>query len=247
MIRKVLWTGGWDSTYRVLDLILNKKVSVKPYYIIDERRRSTKMELKTMKLVKEMVKKVDNNAALRILETEIIHRNVIPKNKKLTESYRSLVKESHLGDQYDWLARYTYFLGINDLELCVHKDDTVEGFINKDVELIEIQNDKYYKLNKKPSKPELIIFSNYHFPLFDMTKLDMEKKAKDKGFNHIMEVTWFCHSPIKNKPCGMCNPCKYTKEEGLERRVPKVTILRKLYRTASNKWRGLKRRLKNIV
>lgn len=238
-----MWTGGWDSTYRLLDLVLVKNKTVQPYYVLDERRASTEMEMLTMKKIKDMIKKIDNALSNKILETVIIDRNNIPENEGITSAYIKLKEQSHLGDQYDWLARYTDSLGIKDLELCVHADDTVEGFIKNDVKLIEQDNDKYYKLVEQPSQPELNIFSYYHYPLFDKTKLDMEKQAKKNGFDHIMEITWFCHSPYKGRPCGMCNPCKYTREEGLGRRVPNPTLIMKTQRRVEQRISGLKRRL----
>ncbi len=30
----VLWTGGWDSTFRVLDLVLHQKATVQPHYLL---------------------------------------------------------------------------------------------------------------------------------------------------------------------------------------------------------------------
>ena len=39
-IKKVLWTGGWDSTFRVLYLVLVEKCQVQTYYIIDPFRWS---------------------------------------------------------------------------------------------------------------------------------------------------------------------------------------------------------------
>lgn len=49
----------------------------------------------------------------------------------------------------------------------------------------------------------------------------MGKIAEENGFGSIMEMTWFCFAPTWRKtPCGYCNPCKYTREEGLGRRVP---------------------------
>lgn len=242
MNNNVLWTGGWDSTYRVLDLVINKKKVITPFYILDENRKSTKMELKTMQLIRNMVEKEDGQASDRINDLIIINKNSIPPNNKITDSYKKLSKESHLGAQYDWLARYTNSIGISDLELCIHADDTVEDFINNDVELVENGEDKYYKLQKHLSKPELFIFSYYHYPLFDMTKINMEEQAKISGFDHIMEITWFCHSPNKDQPCGMCNPCKYTKEEGLGRRVPKPSTLFKIKRKIYGKLNGLRKK-----
>ena len=242
---KVLWTGGWDSTFRILDLILNKKVSVQPYYILDEDRKSTRMELHTMDNIRTMIYQMNDKLANNLATLKIIKINNIPKNEGITQSYKVLSSQSHLGSQYDWLARYCEYNNISALELCIHNDDTVEGFIKNDVTLVDENIDKYYILNNETTQPELSIFSYYHYPLFDMTKLDMERCAQKSGFGHIMEETWFCHSPIGNKPCGMCNPCKYTKEEGLGRRVPNPTVFMKVRRKLGSKWKGLKRKLRH--
>lgn len=59
----------------------------------------------------------------------------------------------------------------------------------------------------------------------------MLKIAEKHGFDDIMEETWFCHTPTKDgKPCGMCNPCKYTREEGLGRRGPNPSLYRRTRR-----------------
>lgn len=34
----LLWTGGWDSTFRVLQLLLCSRDAVQPHYIIDPER-----------------------------------------------------------------------------------------------------------------------------------------------------------------------------------------------------------------
>ena len=56
--------------------------------------------------------------------------------------------------------------------------------------------------------------------LFDMTKRHMQAEARLSGFDDLMNLTWFCHRPRKGAPCGTCNPCIYTIEEGLGERVP---------------------------
>ena len=55
MLHNVLWTSGWESTYRVVDLILNKKEEVQPYYILDNKRVSSKVEINTMKKIKRKI------------------------------------------------------------------------------------------------------------------------------------------------------------------------------------------------
>ncbi len=51
----LLWTGGWDSTFRLLELLLVKGKVVQPYYIIDADRNSTGMELRTMEELKRRI------------------------------------------------------------------------------------------------------------------------------------------------------------------------------------------------
>lgn len=224
-IPKVLWTGGWDSTFRVLDLVLNREKTIQPHYILDNARRSTPVEIATMQRIRQMVKEMDRSAGERILNTLTMEIDKVPKNENTTSHFKRLLSISHLGSQYDWLARYAGLLGTKDLELCIHKDDKAEWFLRNDIRLIESNGESHYELVDTPSLAALNIFSCYRFPILDMTKTDMENKARQGGFLHIMEETWFCHSPTKEgKPCGICNPCKYTKSEGLARRVPSPSI-----------------------
>ena len=68
---------------------------------------------------------------------------------------------------------------------------------------------------------EYAVFSCFRFPVFSLTKVDMHALSQKAGFDDIMELTWFCHAPRPNfRPCGICNPCLYTMEEGLSRRIP---------------------------
>jgi len=118
-MRHVLWTGGWDSTYRVLDLVIIKSIDVQPYYIIDEQRSSTKKELETLELIKEELFNIDNKYESCIKKTVFIHKKEIPRNNEITAAYNRLRQISFIGSQYDWLARYMWSAGIK-LDLSVH-------------------------------------------------------------------------------------------------------------------------------
>src|SRR5699024_11869728 len=117
--------------------------------------------------------------------------NDITKNEEITQAYKVLSSQSHLGSQYDWLARYCEYNNISSLELCIHNDDTVEGFIKNDVTLVDENIDKYYVLNNETTQPELSIFSYYHYTLFDMSKLDIESSVQERGFGHLYIEIWF--------------------------------------------------------
>ena len=145
----------------------------------------------------------------------------ISKNEIITSYYKKLLSRSHIGSQYEWLARYVDSMGINNLELCNHKDGTIYNFIKDDVYFVEEENDSYYKMKEELLRPELRMFKKFRFPILDLTKIDMGEIAKKSGFFDIMQETWFCHRPTRRgTPCGWCNPCKVTREQGLSNRVP---------------------------
>src|SRR5690625_188135 len=97
-MKNVLWTGGWDSTFRVLDLIFNKKENVQPYYIIDEHRPSTSIELRTMDDIRKMIKLKDKIAAQRLKKLKTVDKIDIKNDYEITNAYSRLTHLSHLGD-----------------------------------------------------------------------------------------------------------------------------------------------------
>src|SRR5690606_24779131 len=115
-----------------------------------------------------------------------------------------------LGSQYDWLARYAYANELSDLELSVHVDDIAYFFLKGHV---EPNNDGSWRLKAEVSGPESI-FSRFTYPLLEISKTEMKELASRHGFIDILELAWFCHRPASGMPCGTCNPCIYTIEEG---------------------------------
>lgn len=59
---KILWTGGWDSTFQLLRLLFLDKQPVEPYYLIDEERPSTGIELLTMKRIRQSINEMDDSS-----------------------------------------------------------------------------------------------------------------------------------------------------------------------------------------
>lgn len=224
----LLWTGGWDSTYRLLDLAIVKKKVVQPYYIIDEQRKSIEYEQKSMEKIKILIEKLDVDAYHRILKTETVMKCKIHEKHEIKKKYNNIIKSFNLGTQYVWLGSFADENNLT-LDLCIEKDTRPFNLIKEVVLKIEDDDDVFYVLNEISYDSDLQIFKYYKFPLLYMTKLEMEQKATEMGFKHIMDETWFCHNPINGKPCGTCNPCKDAKEEGLGRRVPehtKITLIK---------------------
>lgn len=216
----LLWTSGWDSTYRLIDLISKGKI-VQPYYIHFKMRKSSPMELKTMENIVAYIRTKDNSLKNNILPIKIIDAESIAKVKEIEDSYNRLLEIDYLGNQYIYISSFARNNGINDLELSIHIDDRAYKFIEDYVVLKEGNGESVYEIPESTQGDAAVIFKGLRFPLLHISKVEMEKKAREKGFSDVLEMTWFCHTPTKNgEPCGTCAPCIYTIEEGLGRRVP---------------------------
>ena len=58
---KVLWTGGFDSTYRIVELSM-RDVTIQPVYVKYSRRKSMECELKAMDDIKFISAKRENKS-----------------------------------------------------------------------------------------------------------------------------------------------------------------------------------------
>lgn len=249
---RLLWTAGWDSTYRLLSSLLVRRKSVQPYYLIDPGRKSTPNELSAMEEIAGAVARQHPGAASLLRKPIVSGVADLRPDADITARFERLRARSHLGGQYDWLARFATQQGLTDLELAIHVDDRAAGFLRPYVVTDGQPDDPFYRLRDDPLDPDLRLFERFRFPVFAVTKRQMQREARDRGFLDLMEMTWFCHLPTPDgKPCGRCNPCRYTIDEGLARRVPLNTRLRQHRKRivqrikqplgAVARWAGLKR------
>ncbi|WP_019674630.1 hypothetical protein [Arsukibacterium perlucidum] len=221
----IFWTGGWDSSFRVLQLS-SKDVIIQPIYL-DDNRTSVDYELKAIdKIANFIAKQKTTNCTL--LELKIIDTKDVYLNDKITSSYNRLLEKKSMGSQYDWLARFS--IAFKGIELCIHEEDRASIFKEKCAIYKKI-SDKvkgdYYVLDDSLSSDDMsVVFGNYHFPLLKTTKLDMKHEAECNGYIDILNQSWFCFTPINGKACGLCNPCIYTIKNGMQYRFNLAALLR---------------------
>jgi hypothetical protein len=231
----LLWTGGWDSTYRLLDLVLLRGVRVQPYYVLDTARRSSLVELATMQRIRRSVAALSAAKGDLIEPTAITCIADIAPNADITRRYESLKSRSFLGSQYDWLARYVTQFQLEGLELSVNAASTPRTagaayLLKNNVEPVEAPaGQTNWRLREESRNGDLSIFSHFLFPVLFATKADMERWSEERGFRHIMAQTWFCQRPIRGKPCGLCSPCQYLIRDGLSRRLPPIARIRSFF------------------
>ena len=248
----VLWTGGLDSTFRILELS-QLPVVIQPYYIWDQTRGSIKQELRAMKRIAADVRLHPQTKA-SLLPIKIIHDAEIAKNAAITHAWKILHERYSLGSQYDYLARFAFQHGLKlevGLESSARSKATTAINSESNIVLNNINTGgekvSFYQIDESASSPEgILIFQNLILPasLWHMSKLDEVEAYRAWGYGDTITKTWFCHRPVFGLPCGHCNPCKDCLNEGLAFRVPRLGYY---LGTCRMYLFGILRRIKRVV
>ncbi len=228
---RLFWTGGWDSTYRLLQLLFLKKI-VQTYYIIDPSRLSVRHELKAMQLIKQMIFKRYNETRGLLLPTVFYELDSIEPIFEIIKAYQNITKYTSIGSQYKWLAEFALEYRFM-IELCVEKGVGRMNELLKPV-LVKTETEglSYYKVDDSLADKDIYaLFGRFRFPVFGIDKHEMSEVALKENFIDLLEQTWFCHRPLSNgKPCGICTPCTQIMKENMRYRMPFISRCRYYFR-----------------
>ena len=249
-IINILWTGGLDSTFRVLELS-REEVTIQPYYLASVNP-STRYEINAILRITERIM-ARPGTKCTLLPLVVVHISQIKTNEEITAAWEKLHESSRLGSQYDWIARFADQFNLT-LELGIEKD-----FKESTIQRCLSQNGGYSILesgeaviSENGTEEAKRVFKNMRFPLplFNMTKEDEIAQYKKWGASNILNRTWFCYRPVDGKPCGLCDPCQTYIEVGLGNRIPKnrrrLYYLRKNHNKLFNFIRNLKHRIRSL-
>jgi hypothetical protein len=219
----LLWTSGWDSTFRLLQLVLTHKYPVRPFYVLDPARLSMTTEVRTIERIKDALLAEHPECKDLLSPTHFALKSDIPPNAAISTAIAALRAKNGIGDQYDCLARFAAQFD-EPLELSIERyigrGDKWRKMLSEHVTKKESAAGAYFQLTS-PVDRELEVLSVFRFPLFEYTKLDMQTIAQEQGYANLLELTWFCHKPMTDgSACGTCAPCCTTREDGLGRRIP---------------------------
>lgn len=215
----VLWTGGWDSTFRVLQLATADAGVIQPYYLLFKDRASSSREKQAVHEIRALFEESHPEAAGRVRQPETIEVDTLAADRDIEAALQALQNQGELGDQYSWLSRFSHQYGINGLELSIHLDDKAAAFVTPYAR--RCTGHDSFELVATAPEPLRVVFGRFRFPLLQRTKRAMDLEARALGITPHLDRTWFCHWPTKfGQPCGTCHPCRYTMEEGLSRRIP---------------------------
>lgn len=221
---KILWTGGWDSTFRIVELS-RKEVEIQPIYVLDPNRKSYEYEKIAMKNIIEALKKKEKTKA-KILEVKEIKLEDIPQDNEITEAYNKIYEETGLGSQHEWLARLGKQIPGMEIgtEYAEPESSRIINSIKKFTKM-EFTEEGIGVINKEQSTKEgCLVLGNFRYPIIKKTELDMLELIKEWNDQDVMKLIWFCHSPVNGKPCGICHPCNVKIESNMEFLLPKKSL-----------------------
>ncbi len=209
-VHHVFWTGGQDSTFRVLQLLATTNHVIQPHYMV-RHEEQTGNEIDTMTIIRREALKKYPEWRSRFLPTTYTNVDRVPSYEDINEKIADMRKTMRVHEQYKALASYCRAAGITSVDLSyeLDRDDNLEkNFI------------KTYFGAKFP-------FECFQNPLMEMTKKDCYEYAKAHGWDDLLNLIWFCRRPIKKiKPCGRCGPCTDTVNNGMGFRLPFRSRLR---------------------
>jgi hypothetical protein len=224
----LLWTGGWDSTFRLLQLLLLRGRTVQPYYLIDSPRLSTGTELLTMARLKQRLFAEHPETRTLLLPTRFHDVFDVRPDAAITAAFAHVHQRTFLGPQYETLARFCAQIGIRGEVCLVRGMGRGATLLAKIASRMSADEDASYQVDEvHAGSDEYTLLRWFEFPTLGLGKPDMQTIARKEGFEALMHMTWFCHRPRRNfRPCGVCNPCLYTMRGGMASRFPFTSRLR---------------------
>ena len=202
----LFWTGGWDSTFRLVQLLVTTDKMVQPHYII-RHEESTGIEINTMSSIQRKISRGYPDIRSRLLPTIFIDRGLIKKFEDEDSQIDELREHYKINEQYIIMAQYCRQFGINEIEVSL---TSISG---------EMESFKYFK--------KVGLFNCFKYPLIDISKKEMLEIAKKNGWDELLNLTSFCRRPIvKIKPCGTCGPCHDAVISGLGYRLPLISRIK---------------------
>lgn len=214
---RLLWTGGWDSSFRLCQLSRIEGADVQPVYIHHPQRPSSGLEQQAMsKILKAVRLKKETKALIR--DVEIVEYFSISVPGYIDEAYERLCQRfPKLGGQYRWIAAYAaLYPGIELGEEHYYSvPGTLYSIFNAAGGLKFDENGYGYLPSDIADTDIAAIFSNYSYPIARYREVDMRQLIEEWHYEDIMRHIWFCQQLLNDKPCGVCVPCRLKMRAGM--------------------------------
>ena len=215
----LLWTSGWDSTYRLIELS-RMDITVQPVYITGMGRRSEPNEIDAQNRILKVLKSKPGTVA-EILPVRYVDAASIPVDPKITQAYDEIKQTIALGIQYETLAQYAAL----EPGIEIGSEGGEAGNLRMTEAIIQCgglkQVDGTFILDPDhATETGKRAFGNFSFPIIEIPESQMLKNIRAWGYEDVMAHIWFCHTPIDGEPCGVCRACEVKMMNHMEWLLP---------------------------
>ena len=214
----IFWTGGYDSTFRILEALLVEKAIVVPIYlsgIIDNnpnkttRRRNNKQELDALRNITEKIYQTYPETRKKLKPLVIVPD--VNLDKTIHDSMDILYRRGMVRRpvcQYGALAQVSLDMN-HPIEMAVEREPH-SSMMYRSIHKRVVDEGVNRRISDTVMKrePEFNIYRNFRFSTLHLSKKEMLEMAKRYGFSDLLKNTWSCWYPQGDKPCGRCIMCK---------------------------------------
>jgi len=219
-IHYLYWTGGFDSTYRLCEMLVNEGKTVQPIYVslvLDNDcqseescnklwlRRNRKEERLAMKKIKDLLNNkfpYTKKTLLPVLEVDQPINDDLFNHSFEKKFYSdNLWPRKRRKHQYLFLSKYAYYhkkrvdIGV----LGIHEGSKFAQFLKQNL----VKENNNYVV---PITGHAISYLN--FPLYGRSKEQLLEQSKQGLYDEILKESWSCWFPRNGKPCGKCPMCR---------------------------------------
>ena len=204
---EVLWSGGFDSTFMVVNYLM-QGYTVKPYYILFDRDWHQR-EINTLKKLSDVI------SSCEIISGKLLPFTVVPKSSLKVVKKIENAWEKFKGEPYYAAKQYVYFsfffffhsgIAIGQERYYSEPGHTTRLMYEKGH--MKFTKDGVGYFNVKDCHPLVYaLYGKSVYPVCLLTNRMMMDKFKEWGLEKIAFMTLSCHYPISGEPCGVCDPC----------------------------------------
>lgn len=230
----IYWTGGYDSTFRLCEMLIKEKKVVQPLYVslaldndcLSEEtcnklwfRRNRKYEKRAMKTIRTLLMKMFPYTKTSLLPTIYIDDDI--DDSKFNYDFEKRFYNANLWPkkrkkhQYFFLSKFSYYhkQNIDIGVLGIHDKSKFAKFLKNNLKKeyyhVNINGEDITRINNSIQDADNFLYY-IKFPIYNRTKEELYITAERWGYHNILKHTWSCWFPNKDTgtPCGKCPMCK---------------------------------------
>lgn len=231
----ILWTGGWDSTFRLCQLSRMDGVEVQPVYFYKEGvsdRTNWKKEIQAQNTLLPLLRQKEATKACILNPIRLTEKD-LPQSKNFDQAFEKWKSSPLMPGQLHFLGKLPMLFP--KLEYCIEgptlkrrqqgfKLGKTQVFLEEHGFRFHFRPDGYADMDTSQADPELkLLWGGFTFPILGITEMAMVPIIRSWGYEALFKHTWTCdHNG--DEPCGICHNCETKWASGLKNFFPPSAI-----------------------